>query len=81
MEYDEAVHQLFVDFKKDCDSVMMEVMCNILFHFGIPVEMVKVIKRCQNKTYNRVRVDKNLSEMFLIENGSKKEMLLLNFVL
>ena len=26
------------------DSVKMEVMCNILFQFGIPVEMVKVIK-------------------------------------
>ena len=63
------------------DSVKMEVMCNILFQFGIPVEMVKVIKWSQNKTYNRVRVDKRLSEVFLIKNGSKKEMLLLNFVL
>jgi hypothetical protein len=37
-EYNEAVHQLFIDFKKACDSVRREVLDNILTEFGIPHE-------------------------------------------
>jgi hypothetical protein len=29
-EYNEVVHQLFVDFKKDCDSIRRKVLHNIL---------------------------------------------------
>ena len=36
-EYNEAVHQLFIDFKKAYDSVRREVLCNILIEFGIPL--------------------------------------------
>ena len=35
-EYNEAVHQLFIDFKKACDSGGREVLYNILIEFGIP---------------------------------------------
>jgi hypothetical protein len=35
-EYNEAVHQLFIDFKKVNDSVRKEVLYNILIEFGIP---------------------------------------------
>jgi len=34
--YNEAVHQLFIDFKKTSDSVSREVLYNILLEFGIP---------------------------------------------
>jgi hypothetical protein len=37
-EYKEAVHQLFVDFKKAYDSVWKEVLYNILIEFGIPLK-------------------------------------------
>jgi len=42
--YDEAVHQLFIDFKKACDSLRREVLYNILIEFGIPMKMVRLIK-------------------------------------
>jgi hypothetical protein len=45
-EYNEAVHQLFVDFKKACESVRMEVLYNILIEFGIPLKLVRLIKLC-----------------------------------
>ena len=42
-EYNEAVHQLFIGFKKAYDSVRREVLCNILTEFGIPVKLERKI--------------------------------------
>jgi hypothetical protein len=39
----EAVHQLFVSFKKVYDSVSREVLYNILIGFGIPMKPVRLI--------------------------------------
>jgi hypothetical protein len=39
-EYNEAVHQLFIDFKKAYDSVRREVLYNILNEFGIRMKVV-----------------------------------------
>jgi len=38
------VHQLFIDFKKACDSVRREVLYKILIEFGIPRKLVRLIK-------------------------------------
>jgi hypothetical protein len=43
-EYSEAGHRLFIDFKKAYESVRREVFYNILFEFGIPMKLVRVIK-------------------------------------
>jgi hypothetical protein len=43
-EYNEAVHQLFIDFKRACDSVRREVLHNILIEFGIPMKLARLIK-------------------------------------
>ena len=50
-------------------------MYNILIEFGILTKLVRLIKMCLNETYIKVRVGKNLSDMFPIRNGLKKEML------
>jgi hypothetical protein len=51
--------------------------------FGIPKKLVRLIKMCLTETYSRVRVGKNLSEMFPIGNGLKQgdalSPLLINF--
>ena len=72
-EYNEAVHQLFIDFENAYDSVRRENLYNILFEFGIPKKLVGLIKMCLTESYSRVRVGKNLSEMFPIRNGLKQE--------
>ena len=60
-EYNEAVHQLFINFKKAYDSVRREVLYNILIEFGVPKKLVRLIKMCLTETCSRVRVGKNLS--------------------
>jgi hypothetical protein len=69
-EYNEAVHQLFIDFKKAYDPVRTEVLYVILIEFGIPVKRVRLIK--MSEKYCRVWVGKNLSDMFPISNGLKQ---------
>jgi hypothetical protein len=70
-KYNEAVHQLFIDFKNTCDSVMGTVFYNILIEFGIPMKLVKLIKMCLSETCSRIRVGKHLSGVFPIKNGVK----------
>jgi hypothetical protein len=43
-ECNEAVYQLFIDFKKACDSVRREVLYNILIEFRILVVNKNVSK-------------------------------------
>jgi hypothetical protein len=39
-----TMRQLFVDFKK-------QVLCSILVEFGVPMELVRLIKTCLNETF------------------------------
>jgi hypothetical protein len=50
-EYNGIMRQLFTDFKKAYDSVMSEVLYNILVESGVPLKLVRLIKMCLNKTY------------------------------
>ena len=43
-EYNEEVHQLFIDFKKAYDSVRREVLYKILIEFEIPRKVVRLVK-------------------------------------
>ena len=53
--------------------------------FGIPKKLIRLIKMCLTETYSRVRVGKNLSDMFPIRNvlkqGDALSPLLFNFAL
>jgi hypothetical protein len=58
---------------------------NILIEFGVPMNLVRLIKMCLNEAYSKVRIGKHLSDSFLIQNGLKQgdalSPLLLNFAL
>jgi hypothetical protein len=45
-EFNKAVHQLFIDFKKAYVSVRREVLYNIVIEFGIPLKQVRLINKC-----------------------------------
>jgi len=84
-EYNEEVHQLFIDYKKAYDSVTGEVLYKILIEFGIPRKLVRIVKISLTETYSRVLVGKNVSDRFPIRNGLKQgdalSPMLFNFVL
>jgi len=61
------------DFKEACNSVRREVLFDILTGLGIPMKLVRLIKLCLNETFSRVRAGKNLSDMFLVQNGSRRD--------
>ena len=73
-EYNEAMHQLVIDFKKAYDSVRREVLYNILIECGIPLKLVRLIKMCLNET-SRVWVGEHLSCMFPIKKSLKRDAL------
>jgi hypothetical protein len=75
-KYNEAVHQLFIDFRKAYDSVKREVLYNILIEFGIPLKLVRLIKICLNETYSKVHMSKYFSDSFPVKNGLKQRVVL-----
>jgi len=58
---------------------------NILIEFGVPKKLIRLIKMCLNGTYSRVRVGKNLPDIFPIrkclKQGDAILSLLFNFAL
>jgi hypothetical protein len=84
-EYDETVNQLFVDFKKACDSLRTEVLYNVLVEFRVPMKLVRLIKMCLNEMYTKVRIGTHSFDNFPIQNGLKQGdalmPLLFNFAL
>ena len=61
-----------IDFKKAYDSVRTEVLYNTVIEFGIPMKLVRLVKMFLIGTYSRVRVGKNLSDMFPVGNCLKQ---------
>jgi len=72
LEYNEPVHQFFIDFKKAYDSVRRDILYKILIEFGIPKKLVRLIKMSLTETCSRVRVGKNVSDRFPIRSGLKQ---------
>jgi hypothetical protein len=67
------VHHLFIELKQAYDSYRGEVLYNVLVDFGIYMKLITLTKMCLNKTYNRVRVGRHLSDTFSVKNGWEKK--------
>ena len=68
-EYNNEVCQLFIDFEKADDSIQRESSYHILITFGVPKNLVRLIKTC---TDSKVRIGNYLSSSLPIENGLKQ---------
>jgi hypothetical protein len=58
---------------KAYDSFRREIFYNKLTESGILMYLAKLIKMCLNESCSRVRVGKQLSDMFLIKKGLIQE--------
>jgi hypothetical protein len=74
------VHKLFIDFKKAYVSVRRGALYNILIEFVIPMKLIRLVKVCLAETYSRVRLGKNLSDIFPIRNSLKQGDILSTFL-
>ena len=54
MEYNEAVHELFIDLRKVYDSIRKKVLYKLIVEFGIPTKLGKLIKMCLNKASSSI---------------------------
>jgi hypothetical protein len=70
-EYNETVHQLFIDFTKVYNSDRWVILYNILIEFGVPMKLARLIKMCLNETYSKDHIGKHLSDNYPIQNGLK----------
>jgi hypothetical protein len=84
-EYNETVHQPFIDFKKAYDSVGWEVLYDILIEFGVPMNlyMIRLIEMCLNETKNKFPTSKTLRSVLLkmIQQEDSLRPLIFSFVL
>jgi hypothetical protein len=81
-EYNETVHQLFVDFKEEneYDSAKKEVLYNIFISCGVPIKLVGLIEMHLHETCSKIRISKHLSDNFPIQNGLKQGDALSSFL-
>jgi hypothetical protein len=82
--YNQTLHTLAGGEEKTWDSsVRREALYNIITEFWITRKLVGLIKMRLNETYSRVRISKNLSDNFTVQNGLKQgdALSLLNFAL
>jgi DNA-binding FrmR family transcriptional regulator len=73
-DYNEIVHQLVIHFKKACNSVMREVLYNILIKFGVHMKLVMLIKIHLKETYSKVYMGKHFYDNFPIQGCLNKEI-------
>ena len=55
-EFGKDVYQLFIDFKKAYDSIKRQKLYNIMLAFGIPKNLVRLVRVCMSDTFSRVRI-------------------------
>jgi hypothetical protein len=67
LQYNETVHQLFIDLKKVHDSIRAEVLYSTIIDVGLAMKLVRLTEMCLNDTYSKVCIGKHLSDNFPIE--------------
>ena len=70
-EYNGTGHQLFIDIKNVYRPFRREVLYNIIMDFGITKKLIRLVKMCLTEKYRRVRIGKNLTDIFPVRNGLK----------
>jgi hypothetical protein len=51
---------------------MKEILYSNFTEFGVPMKLVRLIKKCLNETCNKVHIGKHVSDSFPTQNGLKE---------
>ena len=69
IEFNQELYQLFVDFRQAFDLIWREGLWHILLHYGIPYEIVQIIKSLYDQFRGQVITVDGLSEEFTTSSG------------
>jgi hypothetical protein len=58
--FSETLYQLFIDFKKACDSLRRVVLYSFLIESGFLMKLCRLIKMCLNETYSKILIGKHV---------------------
>ena len=68
-ELGRSIYHLFIDFKQAFDRIWREGLWHILLHFGIPSNLISLIKDMYKKFSSRVMTGEGLTESFKTSTG------------
>src|ERR1700744_6230282 len=71
-EHNISIHQLFVDFKQAYDSIIRNVLFNIMEEFGIPSKLIRLTKATLTDTKCKILIQGQLSDTFNIDTGLRQ---------
>jgi sorting nexin-29 len=71
-EYDVDIHMLFVDFKQAYDSVYRKKLIEILYSFGIPGKLVRLIEISLTHIRGKVVIQGLTTDYFKVDRGLKQ---------
>jgi hypothetical protein len=71
-EYNLSVYQIYVDFKQAHDSIQRKKLYTIMYEFGLPPKLVRLVRATMTGTEAQVKVQTELTDTFEIRQGLKQ---------
>jgi sorting nexin-29 len=71
-EYNLSVYQIYVDFKQAYDSIQRKKLYTIMYEFGLPLMLVRLVRATMTGTEAQVKVQTELTDTFEIRQGLKQ---------
>ena len=68
-EHGESLYVLFVDLRKDYDSVPRQTLWKVLEKYGMPEKMLNAVKSFHEGLHTEVRVGSTVTDRFEVRNG------------
>jgi sorting nexin-29 len=71
-EYKLSVYQIYVNFKQAYDSIQRKKLYTIMYEFGLPPKLVRLVRATITGTEVQLKVQTGLTDTFEIRQGLKQ---------
>jgi sorting nexin-29 len=71
-EYNLSVYNIYVDFKQAYDSIQRKKLYTIMYEFGLPPKLVRLVRATMTDTESQVKVQTDPTDTFEIRQGLKQ---------